>query len=161
MVVAVDLLMEKFNHLEDLLSDFGRLSGRLSSADFELVDETQGILDEREKIIGQIKIIQSQITEILEKQPPAQAAKIRKMLTGENVTADYSEDEKNIQVKIIGIHSLQSDIMQKESGTRIRFKKKYDDVRSELEELQKEKKKLNFYQNARVEVKGDAFDNQS
>jgi len=160
MIIAVDLLMEKFNHLESLLVSFGELSGRLSSSDLELTDETQVILDEREKIIGEINTLRPQITEIIDKQQPDKASAIRKMLTGETVLADFSEDEKAVQGKIINLRSIQSDIMQKECGNRMRFRRKYDEIRGELENLQREKKKLNFYQNNKVNEKGAKFDNQ-
>ncbi|MCL2696764.1 MAG: hypothetical protein FWE74_01630 [Oscillospiraceae bacterium] len=166
MIADVNLLLEKFDNLENLLSDFKELSGRLSSADLEFVEDTQIILDEREEIITQIKILKPEITEIIDKQAPEKAAAIRKMLTGETVMTDFFEDEKSVQVKIINLRSLQSEIMQNEVGNRMRYKRKYDEVRGELENLQREKKKLNFYQTTRVAdggkaEKGRQFDSQN
>jgi len=161
MIIEVGLLMERFNHLESLLSDFGKLSGQLSSADLELTDETQEILDARDKIIKDINELRPLITELIDKQPPEKAAVIRKMLIGETVLSDFSDDEKAVQGKIINLRSLQSDIMQKECGNRLRFQRKHAEIREELENLQREKKKLNFYQNTAVSEKGAKFDNQS
>ncbi|MDR2558995.1 MAG: hypothetical protein LBC86_05565 [Oscillospiraceae bacterium] len=167
MIAEVSLLLEKFDNLENLLFDFGELSGQLSSADLELIDETQIILNARENIITQIKILKPEITEIIDKQSTEKAASIRKMLIGETVMADFSEDEKAVQVKIINIRSLQNEIMKKEVGNQMRYKRKYEEVRGELENLQKEKKKLNFYQQTtRVADggtgrKGGQFDSQN
>jgi hypothetical protein len=149
MIVDVKLLVEKFDNLESLLFDFDMLSGKLSSADLEAVDETQSILDEREKIITQIKTLKPEITDIIDRQTAEKAAAIRKMLVGETAAVNFSEDERAVQVKIINLRSLQSEIMQKEAGNQIRYKLKYDEVRGELENLQKEKKKINFYQTTR------------
>jgi hypothetical protein len=149
MITEVGLLLEKFDNLESLLFDFGELSGKLSSADLELVDETQVILTERENIITQIKVLKPEITDIIDKQSPEKAAAIRKMLIGEMIMADFTEDEKAVQGKIISIRSLQSEILRKEAGNQVRYKRKYDEVRGELQNLQQEKKKLNFYQTTR------------
>ncbi|MCL2019063.1 MAG: hypothetical protein FWG70_04815 [Oscillospiraceae bacterium] len=160
MIAEATLLMEKFNILEKHLSDFLLLSGRLSSSDLELVDETQVIFDERERIIREIKSLRPQITDIIDSQTPEKASMIRKMLVGETVMVDFTEDEKMLQGKIISIRSIQSDIMKSEAGNKMRFRVKYGEVRTELEDLQREKKKITFYQNARVDEKGAEFDNQ-
>jgi len=150
MITDVNLLVEKFDALEALLSCYSELTNRLSAADIESIDEADAILGERDGLIGKMKEIRPRITELIDKQTPEKAAIIRKMLIGETVMTDFSDDEKTIQAKAITLRSLQSDIMQKENGNRMRFKRKYDEVRGELEDLQKDKKKLNFYQNAIV-----------
>jgi len=163
MIVEVNALLEKFNTLENLLVSFDELSARLSSSDLELVDETQLILNEREKVIDSIKALNPEIIELIDEQTPEKAVAIRKMLTGETVMSDFSADEKAVQMKIIGIRSLQSEIMQKEQSNKTKFKRKYDEVREELENLQREKKKLTFYQqNAKLNNKGTGvkYDNQ-
>ncbi|MCL2077459.1 MAG: hypothetical protein FWH08_03520 [Oscillospiraceae bacterium] len=161
MIVDVGLLIEKFDNLEDILSKYGKLTNRLSVADLELTDKTDVIFEEREKLIEQMRVIKPQITELINKQSTDKAEAIRKMLTGETVMADFSDDEKAVQTKVINLRSLQCDIVRKDDENKIRFKRKYDEIRGELENLQKDKKKLNFYHNAKVDVKGSAFDNQS
>jgi hypothetical protein len=163
MITDVNLLAGKFDELEALLSTYSELTNRLSAADIESIDEADAILNEREGLIGKMKAVQPQITELINKQTPEKAAAIRKMLTGDTIMADFSDDEKVIQAKAINLRSLQSDIMQKENSNRMRFKRKYDEIRGELEELQKDKKKLNFYQNAIVsdpEDSGVTFSDQ-
>ena len=161
MIVDVGLLIEKFDSLEDILSRYGRLTNRLSAADIELIEETGSIFEERERLIEEMKVIKPQISELINRQTPDKAAAIRKMLDGETIMSDFSEDEKAVQVKVINLRSLQSDIVQKDGGNKIRFKRKYDEIREQLENLQKDKKKLNFYQGARLDIKGSQFDNQS
>jgi hypothetical protein len=146
MIIEVNLLTGKLDGLENLLVDFNELSARLAASDLEFVDETQIILNEREKVIDSIKVLQPEIIDLIDRQPPEKAAAIRKMLVGETVMSDFSEDEKAVQGKIISIRSLQSEIMQKEHTNNQRFKRKYDEAREELQNLQKEKKKLTFYQ---------------
>ncbi|MCL2637822.1 MAG: hypothetical protein FWD48_05560 [Oscillospiraceae bacterium] len=166
MIISVDLLAEKLGSLESLLFDFNALSERLSTADLELVDETQLVLDERENIITQIKTLKPEITELIDKQTPEKAATIRKMLVGEKVTDKFLGEEEIIQVKIINLRLIQGEIMQKEVGNQLRYKRKYDEVRGELENLQREKKKLDFYQTTRIAdggkgEKGKQFDIQN
>jgi hypothetical protein len=143
MIADVGLLTEKFNNLEILLSDYNALSGRLSAADLELVDETQLILNEREGVITKIK-----------------------ELISEEITADYTGDDKDLQKKIANLCLIQSEIMKREADNKERYKRKYDEVRGELENLQKEKKKLNFYQTTRsadggTNQKGKQYDMQN
>ncbi|MCL1822821.1 MAG: hypothetical protein FWG44_01335 [Oscillospiraceae bacterium] len=147
MITDINLLIEKFGKLEALLTRYGELTARLSSTDAELVDETETIFTEREEMIQKMKLLNPQITEIIDKQTPEKAAAIRKMLLGETVVSDFADDEKAVQASIISLRSLQSDIINKDNSNQTRFKRKYDEVREELENMQKDKKKINFVQN--------------
>ena len=160
MIVEKDLLIEKFDYLERLLDEYSALTGGLSAADLEVVEETDAILAAREKIIAQTKLLTPEITEIIEKQAPETAAMLGKMLNGDAIMANMSEDEKELRAKIINLRSLLGDIARLDEGNRIRFKRKYDEVREELENLQREKKKLNFYHSATTSDKGSEFSNQ-
>jgi hypothetical protein len=161
MVVEMDLLLEEFDNLESLLAAYNELSGQLLAADFEFTDETDHILEEREELITQMKEVNILIAGLLDKQPPETADTMIKMLAGENVMSGFEGEEKAVRAKILSLRSLQSEIVQKENVSRIKFNRKYEEVREELENLQKEKKKLNFYQNAKLDVKGSTFDSQN
>ena len=162
MITDVNLLIEKFNNLEALLFEYAGLTANLSSADIELTEETEAIFEKREKLIEKMKSVTPQIDELIEKQTTEKAVDIRKMFAGQTVLSDFAEDEKAVQAKIITLRSLQSDILSKDSDNKIKFKRKYDEIRIELENLQKDKKKLNFYQNVNAptdEKIGAKFDN--
>lgn len=154
------LLLEKLDRLEELLAEFNELSGGLSAADLEIVEEADELLAAREKLIVQMKTLTPEVAEIVGRQSPEKTTILGKMLNGEAVMAEFTEDEKELQSKIINIRSLQSDILKSDESNRMRFKRKYDEVREELENLQKEKKKLNFYQTAATSERVSKFENQ-
>jgi hypothetical protein len=160
MITNTASLIEKLERLENLLSEYSALTGGLSAADLEAVEQTDELLAGRERIIAQVKLLTPEIAEIIDSQPPEKAAMLRKMLNGEAVMANFTEQEKIIQTKIITLRSLQSDILKSDDSNRMRFKRKYDEVREELENLQKEKKKLNFYHSVKSDDKGAEFENQ-
>jgi len=161
MITQVDLLIEMFDNLEGLLFEYNQLTGRLSSADTENTGETQAIIEQREKLIDRMKKVKPEITRLINSQTPDKAEAIRKMMAGETVMSDFSDDEKAVQVKVTNLLSIQTDIVKKDIDAQTRFKRKYDEIRGELEDLQKGKKRINFYQNAKTDEKGTSYDTQN
>jgi hypothetical protein len=150
MIIDNNLLLEKLDSLETLLTDFKVFTGELSAVDLETVEETDSILAKRGRIIAEMNVITPEIAEIIAKQTPEQEEMLKNMLNGETIIKSFTEEENAIQTRIISIRSLQSEIMKSEDSNRMKFKRKYDEVRDELEKLKEEKKRIDYYQSAKV-----------
>lgn len=154
-------ILDRFDELKRLLEEYSALSNRLVNADVEETAEASAIFADREALIGAMSEIKVGIDGLIEQQQPQKAALIRKMMNGDVTAGHFSDDERAIQGKVLDLRSLQSEILLKDERYRRRFQEKYDEIRDNLLELQKDKKKINFYNNAKLNSKGYIFDNQS
>ncbi|MCL2086160.1 MAG: hypothetical protein FWH05_01015 [Oscillospiraceae bacterium] len=154
--LSYDGLVTKLDELEDLFSQYIRATNLLSGSDLENIEETDLLIGCRRSLIERMEGLQ--IHEMAEQLEAREREIVLKMLSGENIFGSLSDDENIVYSKILNIKSLQGEIVQKDKANNSRFMNKYNETKKTLTELKGDKKKIDFYNNARIsEKKGRDF----
>ncbi len=156
-----NLFLELLDSLEILLDQYNSLTNQLSSIDMEEIEEIDSIFIDRDAIISGMDELKPQISGLIEMQATEISALIRKMLMGEPIGTKLDSEQKLIQQRAINLRSLQNDILTTDENNRKRMKEKYDEIKNSLVNLQNDKKKINFYSNAKLNQTGSTFNNLS
>ncbi|MDR1754440.1 MAG: hypothetical protein LBR74_05980 [Eubacterium sp.] len=157
MIKNLDFLIIKLDELEALFLKYMELTNRLSGNDVEDIDENNVLIEKRQAIIDNMERLSPEIAEIIGRLDDKDKAIVQSMLKGENIFGNVSSDENLIYAKILNLKSLQGDILKKDKINSVRFMNKYNEVKGALSEIKDDKKKIDFYNNSKINVKGHEF----
>lgn len=152
-------ILSDIEEITALIERYGELTAEILTTD---IDETlEDIVAGRDEIIEQIAVKHRDIDEACMECTEAEAKQVRKSLKSGNPALGLSPALKEIHKAAVNMKSVYISVQDKEALSRRRVDARVSELRSELENLRDDKKKLDFYSHNKVgENKGGMFDSQ-
>lgn len=124
------------------------------------IDETlEQLVSEREDILGQLTALRSELDTLAGECSAEEASYIKNLLIGQHVTLAISPELKEIRKAIVELKSVHHTVQEKDKQAGKRVDARVQELRARLEELNDDKRRLDFYnQQQNVKKKGGSFD---
>lgn len=124
------------------------------------IDETlEQLVSEREEALGQLAALRSEREKLTESCSAEEADYIKKLFTGQHVTLAISPDLKEIRKAVVELKSVHHAVQEKDAQAAKRVDARLQELRARLEELNDDKRRLDFYsQQQNGKKKGGSFD---
>lgn len=124
------------------------------------IDETlEKLLAERNAALEQLTALRGELDKLTEECSAEEADYIKNLLTGQHVTLAISSELKEIRNAIVELKSVHHDVQNKDSQAAKRVDARVQELRARLEELNDDKRRLDFYnQQQSGNKKGGSFD---
>lgn len=124
------------------------------------IDETlEKLVAEREDILGQLTAIRGELDTLMGECSAEEASYIKNLLTGQHVTLAISPELKEIRKAVVELKSVHHTVQEKDNRAAKRVDARVQELRARLEELNDDKRRLDFYnQQQNVKKKGGSFD---
>lgn len=124
------------------------------------IDETlEQLLSEREDILGQLSGLRSELDALKGECSPEESDYIKKLFSGQHVTLAISPELKDIRKAVVELKSVHHAVQEKDKQAAKRVDARVQELRARLEELNDDKRRLDFYsQQQSGTKKGGSFD---
>lgn len=149
-------LVELLDSLAVLLNKYEGQTNQMVSADLGII---QDVLLSRNDTIEEMRQVKQRINEEVVLFPEDEQEVLKSILSGRASNNDeLSPFQKQVQVKMHSLHTLQQNILSKDFQITARIKNNFEEIKKELEALKQDKKRIDYYSSASTGDKGGSFD---
>lgn len=152
-----DDIIAKINEAESIIKDFMAKTNEILSTD---IDETlEDILMEREVLLEKLNLCTAEIDEITVKFcTETEKRYIENSLENKHIPLGLTTELKEIRRAAVKMHSVFSEAVEKDKLACTRVDARLKELRTSLEDLKEDKKKLDFYSHNKIGAKkGSSF----
>jgi hypothetical protein len=155
MIYKFDEMSEWLSALCKLLSAYEAATDKLLSADINQADaaaqnaQVDDLLDARADIILRIDAAMCNLNALIAEQDAGKSALLQRMLRGESMMSALDGEDGKIYTQVLDLRSVHHRVTSKDRDFELRFRRRLDEVRTELIGLQQQKKKIDFYNSAK------------
>lgn len=152
-----DDIIAKINEAESIIGDYMAKTNEILSTD---IDETlEDILAEREILLERLNLCIAEIDEITVKFcSDTEKRYIENSLQNKHIPLGLSTEIKEIRRAAVKMHSLFSEAVEKDALAGKRVDARLTELRAGLEDLNEDKKKIDFYAHNKIGAKkGGSF----
>lgn len=124
------------------------------------IDETlEQLVAERDEILERLNTLRAELGGLAEECAADEAEYIKKLLKGQHVTIAISSDLKEIRRAVVELKSVHHSVQEKDKQAAKRVDARVQELRARLEELNDDKRRLDFYNKQQSgRKKGGSFD---
>lgn len=150
-------ILENISETKEIMLKYDEKTSAILTTD---IDETlEGIIAERSDIIIQLAALRTDLNRLTEECSADEAEYIKKLLTGRHATLAISPELKEIRNAIVELKSVHHSVQEKDKQAAMRVDARVQELRARLEELNDDKRRLDFYnQQQSGNKKGGSFD---
>lgn len=148
-------MIELLDKLMTAMKKYEKQTDRMVSGELEIIQE---VIVARNETMEELTDIKSQLVTLVESQPTTERDMLRELFNGRTVNVPMTPTLTEIQLKVRSLNNTQQSILDKDKMISGRVREKFEDIRKELEELNKTKKKINYYNAAGYSGIGRSLD---
>ena len=138
-------LCEIFNNSEQLLEQYNDIAAVIMKTESDEIELLTDKIAERQKLIDEIEALRKEGSEILNNGDKLEAELIRSMLTGDTINERIAEDLVPVRKAVVNLRSAQTKAAESDRALQLQFESRLEEAKSQLKELNNEKKKLDYY----------------
>lgn len=152
------------NRIIEVMGEIGGLIESYSADTSEIlttdIDETlEDIIARREKTLAEIGEKRAEIDRLREECTPEESGVIHKIITNGHIPLGISRELREIHKAAVKMRSVYISAAEKDKQAALRVDARVKELRTQLEALQDDKKKIDFYSNNKLtDNKGGSFD---
>lgn len=150
-LTMIDLL----DKLTLTLKKYEKQTDRMVTGELEIIHE---VILSRNETMEELTDIKNQLITLVESQPTEERDILKSLFNDKPLNIPMTPTLTEIHLKVRSLNITQQSIMDKDKMISGRVKEKFDDIRKELEELNRTKKKINYYNTAGYSGKGHSLD---
>lgn len=150
-------IIAKINDAEGIIRDYMAKTNEILTSD---IDETlEDILAARSEIIGKMDLLISEIDEITAKScDETERMYITNTLQNKHIPLGLTTEIKEVRRAAVKMHSLFKEAVEKDRLAEKRVDARVKELRSSLEDLREDKRRIDFYAHNKIGVKkGGSF----
>ena len=138
-------LCEIFNESEQLLEQYNDIAAVIMKTESDEIELLTGKIAERQALIDKIEELRKEGTAILNGGDKLEAELVRSMLTGATINERIADDLVPVRKAVVNLRSAQAKAAESDRALQLQFESRLEEARSQLKELNNEKKKLDYY----------------
>lgn len=147
-------LLQHLDRLTELMTEYNRHTDRMVTFDLEII---QQVLLSRNDIMDNMRQVKQSIMDVVNAQVQDERELLRAILNNKPVEAELSYELRQLQSKMRRLQEIKQEIDQKDKKVTAVVTQRYEDVKSELEMLKVDKKKIDYYSSVKLGGKGRTF----
>lgn len=152
--IAMLSLLDK---LIEAMTEYERKTDGMITGDLQII---QNVLMDRNDVIERMKSIKGEIIALIGVQNLQDKTLLKAMLNDKQVPEHMSSDQRQMQMKMKQLHNIKLSIENKDRKITTYVQQRFEDVKAELASLQKDKKKIDYYNSVGKNGKGRSFDSK-
>lgn len=138
-------LCEIFNESEELLEQYNDIAALIMKTESDEIELLTDKIAERQALIDKIEELRKEGSAILDGGDKLEAELVRSMLTGDTINERIADDLVPVRNAVVNLRSAQSKAAESDRALQLQFESRLEEAKSQLKELNNEKKKLDYY----------------
>lgn len=141
----VQNLCEIFSKTEQLLEKYNDIAAVIMKTESDDIELLTSKIAERQSMIDEIEELRSEASAILDGGDKSEAELIRSMLTGDTTNEHVTDELIPVRKAVVNLRSAQAKAAESDRALQLQFESRLEEARSELKQLNDEKKKIDYY----------------
>ena len=138
-------LCEIFSKSEQLLEQYNDIAAVIMKTESDEIELLAEKIAERQALIDEIEVLRKEGSEILNNGDKLEAELVRSMLTGDRINERIADDLVPVRKAVVNLRSAQTKAAESDRALQLQFESRLEEAKSQLKELNNEKKKLDYY----------------
>ncbi len=146
------------DELTELMSQYNSHTDSMMTSDLSVIQQT---LLTRNELMEQMKRVKQEILELANSQQASERELIKAILNNREIAQELPYELRQLQAKMRRLHDIKTEVEQKDKKVTAIVCQSYEDVKTELEALKVDKKKIDYYSSVKLVGKGRQFNTNS
>lgn len=151
-------LLRLMDELTELMSQYNSHTDSMMTSDLSVIQQT---LLTRNELMEQMKRVKQEILELANSQQASERELIKAILNNREIAQELPYELRQLQAKMRRLHDIKTEVEQKDKKVTAIVCQSYEDVKTELEALKVDKKKIDYYSSVKLVGKGRQFNTNS
>ena len=151
-------LLRLMDELTELMSQYNSHTDSMMTSDLSVIQQT---LLTRNEFMEQMKRVKQEILELANSQQASERELIKAILNNREIAQELPYELRQLQAKMRRLHDIKTEVEQKDKKVTAIVCQSYEDVKTELEALKVDKKKIDYYSSVKLVGKGRQFNTNS